>query len=632
MKENKKELYDNFSAYSLMGSMSLFGDHSDSARLVMLNTHIVQAEDLINGEMPLINNIHTPALLVGDAFVQAQTKTEIKKKFDLFEGEIVLVHDLENNIVDYYTINENLSGFGSITKVKEEGNILERGDIIFENETQNGYLKMGTMANVALKIHTGTFEDQMIISKSFADKAMHLERNNYDIHVKPDTEFINTINDAKTFKPIPDVADGVILTTRKRTELNFLSFTNDALNKVSALDDYKRYEGYGNIKYKIYMNQNMKDIPKTRTWDWLNEQHNDNIKYHEEFIHYIEGLISKTSTLLSPNLYNLVNYYKEFVNGFEVFEKKPLSCVIRIRTENMVKTVEGSKFTNMHGTKGLIKIAEVFDMPYTFEKNLYNDEMKRVPIDIIINVDTAVGRANLGQIREMEMNSVIRKYDDKIKFELFMFNSLKETDEKTANKHFKEAVDLFKHFMLICNINIKYPPGYFTKLFDEHFQLCAFAEKINIKLLEEEKPNIHTKLYNPKTGKPYKNDCVVGEKYIFKLKHESYKKASACALPYENVQSEPTRSSKKDYKKIGDKPSKLSYMETDHLATLGTEILTELGKLRSASKTGREALTLELLTKDEIPSLKKFNVKRYNNNHKDHFTQITQCLGIDINI
>ena len=301
-----------------------------------------------------------------------------------------------------------------------------------------------------------------------------------------------------------------------------------------------------------------------------------------------------------------MNYYADFVNGFTIYDKRDLVCLVRINTEKKIKLKTGSKLTNTHGTKGLIKVVPDSEMPYLEDGTV---------LDLVINSDTVISRMNLSQIREMEINSVREYFESNIK------NAITLEDKSK----------IFITFMKeVCKLDYNYSDAVSEDLFDENFKLLSVIDRIDTSVFNKYKPDIVKTLFNPKTKQPYKNKCVVGRNYIFQLKHEPTKKTSAVALAYENASGFPTRSSKRDYLVIGDKPSQLGYMECSHFMVSGNEILNELIKIRSYSKNTREFLAKEMLIKDG--DILQDNIPLYSNSAKEFFKQITICLGIDLGL
>ena len=593
-------------AESQSGYITGVTNFNAAERRGMSETHAHQAIAICEGEIPNCVSVHTLNVLSGALYKQASERTKIIGRFDLMDNSIIIIHKLETNTLDYHIIDENLSGFRARTKISSSDKILKRGDFIIENESDEGFISIGKNALIGLKIHENTLEDMIQVSQSFADKTHHLETKTYDIHITEDYEFVNLSENEEEFLPILPYADGKLLITRKRNELNFNSFTIDKLNEDDPLRNYKEFEGYGKTDVKVYLNENnLKNLPNTRTWNWLKQKHEENIEIHKEFVEFIQNYTNE-EVKLSVNLFNLVNYYADFVNGFTIYDKRDLVCLVRINTEKKVKLKTGSKLTNTHGTKGLIKVVPDSEMPYLEDGTV---------LDLVINSDTVISRMNLSQIREMEINSVREYFESNIK------------NATTIEEKSKIFITFMKE---VCKLDYNYSDAVSEDLFDENFKLLSVIDRIDTSVFNKYKPDIVKTLFNPKTKQPYKNKCVVGRNYIFQLKHEPTKKTSAVALAYENASGFPTRSSKRDYLVIGDKPSQLGYMECSHFMVSGNEILNELIKIRSYSKNTREFLAKEMLIKDG--DILQDNIPLYSNSAKEFFKQITICLGIDLGL
>jgi len=153
-----------------------------------------------------------------------------------------------------------------------------------------------------------------------------------------------------------------------------------------------------------------------------------------------------------------------------------------VKVAQMRKITVGDKIAGRHGNKGVIaKIMPTADMPYLDDGT---------PIDIIISPLSVLSRMNLGQLLETHLGWAMVKKGERASLPVF-----DEVKEDVIVKQLKEA-----------------------------------GLPVNGK----------TRLYNGKTGEPFKEETVVGIGYILKLKHMVEDKTHARSTgPYSLVTQQP---------------------------------------------------------------------------------------------
>jgi DNA-directed RNA polymerase subunit beta len=142
----------------------------------------------------------------------------------------------------------------------------------------------------------------------------------------------------------------------------------------------------------------------------------------------------------------------------------------------------GDKLTGYHGDKGVIsKVLPVEDMPYTADGQ---------PIDIILNPQSMLRRMNVGQMLETHVGELAKKLGISVKVPPFM------------------------EFDLAPLLNQAVEAG------------VEYQEKVQ--------------LFDGRTGQPFDQDVVVGQRYIFKLEHMADHKVHARSTgPYTMVTQQP---------------------------------------------------------------------------------------------
>ena len=153
-----------------------------------------------------------------------------------------------------------------------------------------------------------------------------------------------------------------------------------------------------------------------------------------------------------------------------------------VRVAQMRKITVGDKVAGRHGNKGVIaKIMPVADMPYLADGT---------PVDIVISPLSVLARMNLGQLLECHVGWALSKKGEKAAFPVF-----DKIGEDTVARELESA------------------------------GLPATGK---------------AKLYDGKTGRPFKEDTVIGIGYILKLTHMVEDKTHARSTgPYSLVTQQP---------------------------------------------------------------------------------------------
>ena len=153
-----------------------------------------------------------------------------------------------------------------------------------------------------------------------------------------------------------------------------------------------------------------------------------------------------------------------------------------VKVAQMRKITVGDKVAGRHGNKGVIaKIMPAADMPYLSDGT---------PVDIVISPLSVLARMNLGQLLETHLGWAFFKQGQKVKVPVF---------------------DIFGEEQIV------------EELKKSHLPVSG-----------------KTRLFDGKTGEPFKEDTVVGVGYILKLKHMVEDKTHARSTgPYSLVTQQP---------------------------------------------------------------------------------------------
>ncbi len=292
---------------------------------------------------------------------------------------------------------------------------------------------------------------------------------------------------------------------------------------------------------------------------------------------------------------------------------------IYIATKRKLKV--GDKMAGRHGNKGIVSnIVPAVDMPYTSDG---------APIDIILSPLGVPSRMNIGQILEVHLGLVGKRFGDQIQ-ELFDNQSrdfVKNLRAKMLDlaKITNPKNDQIKNVLEACDDNtllsyardwkrgVKFAIPVFEGVSQEHFNELFNKAQIDM--------DGKTYLYDGKTGERIKERVNVGYMYMLKLHHLVDEKVHARSTgPYSLVTQQP----------VGGKAlfggQRFGEMEVWALEAYGAaHTLREMLTVKSDDVKGREnaykAITRgEAVGESEIPET--FYV----------LSKELQSLGLDVNI
>ena len=187
--------------------------------------------------------------------------------------------------------------------------------------------------------------------------------------------------------------------------------------------------------------------------------------------------------------------------------------VVRVYVAQKRKIQDGDKLAGRHGNKGVIsKILPVEDMPFLEDGT---------PVDVVLNPLGVPGRMNIGQILETHLGWVA-KSGWQLEGDADWQKSLKAngfTNVKSGSKVATPVFDGTKEEELIGLLGSTLP------------------NKDGMRLVG---PNGKAKLFDGRTGEPYKQEITVGYMYILKLHHLVDDKIHARSTgPYSMITQQP---------------------------------------------------------------------------------------------
>jgi DNA-directed RNA polymerase subunit beta len=187
--------------------------------------------------------------------------------------------------------------------------------------------------------------------------------------------------------------------------------------------------------------------------------------------------------------------------------------VVRVYVAQKRKIQDGDKLAGRHGNKGVIsKILPVEDMPFLQDGT---------PVDFVLNPLGVPGRMNVGQILETHLGWVA-----------------KSGWELTGNEKWQK--DLIEHGYTNAPANSKVATPVFDGAKEEELVGLLSSTLPNKDGMRLVGGNGKARLFDGRSGEPYKEEITVGYMYILKLHHLVDDKIHARSTgPYSMITQQP---------------------------------------------------------------------------------------------
>lgn len=368
--------------FNVTANMTPFVNHNDGNRALMGTNMQRQAICLKNREVPLVTTSSgdgaTYEQKIGEKYGKP-VKSTVDGTVKRVEKSKIIVEDKDgnehaHNYYNHYPLNQS---FINNEVIVNAGQPVKKGDILAEGwQTKGGQLALGVNAKVAFLSYKGyNYEDGMVISESFANKAASEEMFKYTVDIREDWKggrgsSVQREFKAYTTKPEPyslDV-DGI---AKEGTDVKAGSIL------VGVLTPYK------NKQDALGLSQLIGTSTKGEQWRYRSET--------IEHTSYIEGKIQRVTIVNNPEA-----GVKQRVI-FSIVGSKPLK--------------EGDKLSGKHGNKG------------TISKILPDDEMPTRAdgerLDVLISPLAIPSRKNLGQTLELAAGLIAEKEGTQISIDNF---------------------------------------------------------------------------------------------------------------------------------------------------------------------------------------------------------------------
>ena len=187
--------------------------------------------------------------------------------------------------------------------------------------------------------------------------------------------------------------------------------------------------------------------------------------------------------------------------------------IVRVFVAQKRKIQDGDKLAGRHGNKGVIsKILPVEDMPFLEDGT---------PVDVVLNPLGVPGRMNVGQILETHLGWVA-----------------KSGWELTGNEKWQK--DLIEHGYSQAPANSKVATPVFDGAKEEELIGLLSSTRPNKDGMRLVGGNGKARLFDGRSGEPYKEEITVGYMYILKLHHLVDDKIHARSTgPYSMITQQP---------------------------------------------------------------------------------------------
>jgi DNA-directed RNA polymerase subunit beta len=468
---------------SVATAMIPFLEHDDANRALMGANMMRQAVPLLRAESPLVGTgmEYRAAVDAGDVLLAVRGGVVTEVSSDLV---IVKTDDGEEDVysVDKF-IRSNQGTSRNMRVIVNEGDKVVAGQAIADGpSTQNGEMALGKNLLVAFMSWEGhNYEDAIILSQRLVQddvlSSIHIEE--YEVDAR-DTK----LGAEEITRDIPNVSEEVL----------------------SDLDD----RGIIRIGADVVPGDILvgKVTPKGET----------ELTPEERLLRAIFG--EKAREVRDTSL-KVPHGEGGKVIGVKIFDLEDgydlpagVNQVVRVYVAQKRKIQDGDKLAGRHGNKGVIsKILPVEDMPFLEDGT---------PVDVVLNPLGVPGRMNVGQVLETHLGWVAKSG--------WQVDGTSQEWQKRLTAIGAEA----------AKSGTRVATPVFDGAREEEIQGLLGSTLPNADGNRMVGANGKAKLYDGRTGQPYREEITVGYMYILKLHHLVDDKIHARSTgPYSMITQQP---------------------------------------------------------------------------------------------
>lgn len=636
-----------------------FNNMNSGSRKIMQGIQIEQATQLLNAEVPIISTGYENQFgELNSNFIRAEHNYVVVDKICKFSSSperhywLILLNTDNSELscierISYKHITE-FYGYIFDNEYLDDlapGDGITKGDVIKRTVSYDEYNNRAEGLNMATLYIAceDVKEDPIVISESASKRFAAPMIDKVEVKINDNDILLNLYGEGKTYKTFPDIGEDIknhILCAVRRElkdEEALFSQSWDRL-KDTMMNDKKYIVDGTIIDIDVFCNN-----PDKLTSVMYNSQ----IKYYYDqakefaakFVSAIDKLMGDGTTPFTMS-YELQKQYTRCLNvvhGKQFIHDKVFNNIImHVYVQKEVPLVRGDKITDRYGGKGVISRVKPDNMMPHYLKN-----GEWVPVDLMYSMCTCINRLNDGQLAETSITYAGREllwyirskqidYDTAFQWihkfihifnpqqadELLMYYSFHYDDLNDDNKFNRDLyIEQMLHegFIMLslepisANISIDTIAQIYKEFpfLDKHCDICV--------PLQDSNGNYRMVMSRRK--------CVVGHKYIIRLKQFAIEKFSVVSLASTNIRNENSKSrmSKTHNARFPSTPVRVfGEMETSTIGShIGTDIVYEEFMLSSSSPMGRREHK-QLLTGDPF----EFNVEL-----KEDCTSLSADIG-----
>jgi DNA-directed RNA polymerase beta subunit len=557
---------------------------------------------------------------------------ETTKKPFTKDGKTTPMNKKAYSVISVRPVNKLTENYGykmSTINNKETGDVIKKDELIsssaeYDNELN---MKFGRNAMVAYSpFNNGTFEDAIVVSKSFSEK-MTSYKVEKTVALVPSNAIL--INHESTQRALwrfgEQIDDNLVLISRSLNDNLLVSLSNNnAINEV-RYSDRKTYTNGGKVvDIEIFAKRDQIEGFKTKGgfYKEILDVYEINKKYYLSIINTIEELdlypreldekgnpsgrfIDKDQLKFytDVDLDFLYKEAKEWLNEDSVWltaKSEPINTIaLRYTILKEASLETGGKLVGRYGDKGVTSmiIKDDEEMPY-----FYNHLGEKRQIDIFLNIFGVFNRENPSQLFEQHISFVLNNLSDRcrtmsdiVERQDYFFTVLKTLDQEYGNFMFSEYKSLpQKERELFWEDVYQYKFPFVMDPFEFSIKWKNIVE------IEKQYPEL-VDLYKMEDGR----EIVAGDRYIIRLKHDSQNKSSVRSTGKNDIAGNLPTDGKKERKikqaLLSDKSAKFGVMEKLNLEILNDPtIIRKFYAINSLSPESRVELVKEILERGEV--------------------------------
>lgn len=555
----------------------------------------------------------------------------VKKPFTK-DGKTTPMNKKAYTVISVRPVNKLTENYGykmNTINNKNNEDVIKKDELIVSSAEYDQQLNMkfGRNAMVAYSpFNNGTFEDAIVVSKSFSEKMTSYKVEKTVALVPSNAILINHESTQRALWKIGEqIDDNLILISRPLNDNLLVSLSNNNAINEARYSDRKTYTNGGKVvDIEIFAKRDQIEGFKTKGgfYKEILDIYEMNKKYYLSIINTIEELdlypreldekgnpngrfIDKDKLKFYTNveLDFLYKEAKEWLNEDSVWltaKSEPINTIaLRYTILKDASLETGGKLVGRYGDKGVTSmiIKEDEEMPY-----FYNHLGEKRKIDVFLNLFGVFNRENPSQLFEQHVSFVLNNLSDKcrtmediIERQGYFFTVLQTLDRDYGKFMFEE------YKLLSQKDREKFWEDVHQYKFP--FVMDPFESSIkweDIVELQKEFPEL-SQLYKMEDGR----EIVAGDRYIIRLKHDSQNKSSVRSTGKNDIAGNLPTDGKKERKikqaLLSDKSAKFGVMEKLNLEILNDpNIIRKFYAINSLSPESRVELVKEILERGEV--------------------------------